>query len=144
MGETKLVNIKNRSYYLYRNLIDLKDFDAVFLKIDKKPYNNIDIYYIGYSPFVKIGDCWSNFTINPLYLDIAHASGYIGCNSIEEKDGNKYLVLDDIDENKGELKNMKKFGRVSKKKLKLSMVAKILNIAKIFKKFNFIQMMTCH
>ena len=144
MGETKLVNIKNRSYYLYRNLIDLKDFDAVFLKIDKKSYNNIDIYYIGYSPFVKIGDCWSNFTINPLYLDIAHASGYIGCNSIEEKNGNKYLVLDDIDENKGELKNMKKFGRVSKKKLKLSMVAKILNIAKIFKKFNFIQMMTCH
>ena len=144
MGETKLVNIKNRSYYLYRNLIDLKDFDAVFLKIDKKSYNNIDIYYIGYSPFIKIGDCWSNFTVNPLYLDIAHASGYIGCNSIEEKNGNKYLVLDDIDENKGELKNMKKFGRVSKKKLKLSMVAKILNIAKIFKKFNFIQMMTCH
>ena len=144
MGETKLVNIKNRSYYLYRNLIDVKDFDAVFLKIDKKSYNNIDIYYIGYSPFIKIGDCWSNFTINPLYLDIAHASGYIGCNSIEEKNGNKYLVLDDIDENKGELKNMKKFGRVSKKKLKLSMVAKILNIAKIFKKFNFIQMMTCH
>ena len=144
MGETKLVNIKNRSYYLYRNLIDLKDFDAVFLKIDKKSYNNIDIYYIGYSPFIKIGDCWSNFTINPLYLDIAHASGYVGCNSIEEKNGNKYLVLDDIDENKGELKNMKKFGRVSKKKLKLSMVAKILNIAKIFKKFNFIQMMTCH
>ena len=29
-------NIKNRSYHLYRNLIDLKDFDAVFLKIDKK------------------------------------------------------------------------------------------------------------
>ena len=144
MGETKQINIKNRSYHLYRNLIDLKDFDAVFLKIDKKSYNNIDIYYIGYSPFVKIGDCWSNFTINPLYLDIAHASGYIGCNSIEEKNGNKYLVLDDIDENKGELKNMKKFGRVSKKKLKLSMVAKILNIAKIFKKFNFIQMMTCH
>ena len=144
MGETKQINIKNRSYYLYRNLIDLKDFDAVFLKIDKKSYNNIDIYYIGYSPFIKIGDCWSNFTINPLYLDIAHASGYIGCNSIEEKNGNKYLVLDDIDENKGELKNMKKFGRVSKKKLKLSMVAKILNIAKIFKKFNFIQMMTCH
>ena len=36
MGETKQINIKNRSYYLYRNLIDLKDFDAVFLKIDKK------------------------------------------------------------------------------------------------------------
>ena len=50
-----------------------------------------------------------------MYLDIAHASGYIECNSIEEKNGNKYLVLDDIDENKEVLKNMKKFGRVLKK-----------------------------
>ena len=115
MGETKQINIKNWSYYLYRNLIDLKDFDAEFLKIAKKAYKNIDIYYIGYNPFIKINDYWSNFTMNPLYLDIAHASGYIECNSIEEKNGNKYLVLDDIDENKEVLKNMKKFGRVLKK-----------------------------
>ena len=75
MGEAKQINIKDQSYYLYRNLIDLKDFDAEFLKIDKKSYKNIDIYYIGYSPFIKIGDYWSNFTVNPLYSDIAHASG---------------------------------------------------------------------
>ena len=37
-------------------------------------------------------------------MDIAHVSGYIECNSIEEKNGNKYLVLDDIDENKEVLK----------------------------------------
>ena len=144
MGETKQINIKNWSYYLYRNLIDLKDFDAEFLKIAKKAYKNIDIYYIGYSPFIKINDYWSNFTINLLYLDIAHASGYIECNSIEEKNGNKYLVLDDIDENKEVLKNMKKFGRVLKKKLKLLMVAKKLNMGKIFKKLNLILMMAYH
>ena len=83
MGETKQMNIKNRFYYLYRNLIDIKNFDAEFLKIDKKSYKRTDIYYIGYSPFIKIGDYCSNFTVNPLYLDIAHASGYIECNSIE-------------------------------------------------------------
>ena len=77
MGETKQINIKNRSYYLYNNLIDLKDFDAEFLKIDKKSCKNIDIYYIGYSLFIKIGDYWGNFIVNPLYLDNAHASGYI-------------------------------------------------------------------
>ena len=115
MGETKQINIKNWSYYLYRNLIDLKDFVAEFSKIDKISYKNIDIYNIVYSPFIKIGDYWSSFTLNPLYLDIAHVSGYIECNSIEEKNGNKYLVLDDIDENKEVLKNMKKFGRVLKK-----------------------------
>ena len=75
MGETKQMNIKNRFYYLYRNLIDIKNFDAEFLKIDKKLYKRTDIYYIGYSPFIKIGDYWSNFTIIPLYLDIAHAGG---------------------------------------------------------------------
>ena len=99
MGETKQINIKNRSYYLYRNLIDLKDFDAELLKIEKKSYKNIDIYYIAYSTFIKIGDYWSNFTVNPLYLDIAHASGYI-----EEKNGNKYLIFDSVDENKEVLK----------------------------------------
>ena len=143
-GRNKQVNIKNQFYCFYRNLIDLKDFDAEFLKIDKKLYKNIDIYYIGYSPFIKIGDYWSNFMVNPLYLDIAHASGYIESSSIEEKNGNKYLVLDDIDENKEVLKNMKKFGRVLKKKLKLLMVAKKLNMGKIFKKLNLILMMAYH
>ena len=117
MGETKQINIKNRSYYLYRNLIDLKDFDAEFLKIAKKAYKNIDIYYIGYSPFIKINDYWSNFTMNPLYLDIALASGYIECNSIEEKNGNKYLVLDDIYENKEVLKKYEEVWEGIKKEI---------------------------
>ena len=49
----------------------------------------------------------------------------------EEKNENKYLVLDDVDENKEVSKNIKKFGRVLKKKLKLLMVAKKLNMGKI-------------
>ena len=49
----------------------------------------------------------------------------------EEKSGNKYLVLDDVDENKEVTKNMKKFGRVLKKKLKRLMIAKKLNIGRI-------------
>ena len=42
--------------------------------------------------------------MNPLYLFIDHASGYV-----EEKSGNKHLVFDSIDENKELLKkyNMK-------------------------------------
>ena len=56
MRQTKQINIKNRSYYLYRNLIDVKKFDIEYLKIDKKSFKNIDIYYIGYSLFVKIGN----------------------------------------------------------------------------------------
>ena len=36
MGEIKQINIKNRTYYFYNDIIDLKDFDARLLKIDKK------------------------------------------------------------------------------------------------------------
>ena len=54
MGETKQINIKNRIYYFYNDRIDLKDFDAELLKIDKKDYNEIDIYYIGYVTIRKL------------------------------------------------------------------------------------------
>ena len=54
MGETKQINIKNRTYYFYNHQIYLKDFDATLLKIDKKDYNEIDIYYIGYVTIKKL------------------------------------------------------------------------------------------
>ena len=105
MGETKQVNIKNRSYYLYNNLTDLEDFNVKLLKIDKKSYKNIDIYYIGYSTIRKFGDYWSNYTVNTLNLNIDHASRYIECNSVEKKkNGNKYLIFDSVHKNKEVLK----------------------------------------
>ena len=69
------------------------------LKIDKKSYKNTDIYYIGYIAIKKIDDYESIYSVNPLYLRINHASGYI-----EEKNGNKYLIFDSVDENKEVLK----------------------------------------
>ena len=43
--------------------------------------------------------------MNPLYLLINHANGYI-----EEKSVNKYLIFDSTDENKELLKNTVMFG----------------------------------
>ena len=54
MGRTRKINIKNRSYYLYNDQINSKDFDARLLKVDKKDYKEIDIYYIGYVPVKKL------------------------------------------------------------------------------------------
>ena len=54
MGETKQINIKNRTYYFYNDQINLKDFDARLLKVHKKDYNEIDIYYIGYMTIKKL------------------------------------------------------------------------------------------
>ena len=48
MGEVKQINIKNRTYYFNNDIIDLKNFDARFLKVNKKDYREIDIYCIGY------------------------------------------------------------------------------------------------
>ena len=48
MGNVKEINIKNRTYYFFDDMINIKDFDWNLLKIDKKSYKNIDIYYIGY------------------------------------------------------------------------------------------------
>ena len=36
MGVIKQINIKNQTYYFYNGIIDLKNFDAGLLKIDKK------------------------------------------------------------------------------------------------------------
>ena len=95
MGIIKQINIKNRTYYFYSDIIDLKNFDARLLKIDKNSYKDIDIYNIGYITIIKIDDYGSIYSVNPLYLIILHASGYI-----EEKGENKYLVFDSTDENK--------------------------------------------
>ena len=50
MAITKQINIKNRTYYFYNDLIKLSDFDPNMLKLDKKTFKGINIYYIGYVP----------------------------------------------------------------------------------------------
>ena len=48
MGNIKEINIKNRTFCFFDDMINIKDFDLNLLKKDKKSYENIDIYYIGY------------------------------------------------------------------------------------------------
>ena len=100
----KQINIKNQTYYFYNDIIDLKNFKSNSLKIDKKSYKDIDIYNIGYIAIKKIDDCKNIYGMNPLYLRVDHASGYI-----EEKGVNKCLVFDSTDENKELLKNIMMF-----------------------------------
>ena len=56
MGETKQINIENQTYYFYKNIIGLKDFDAKLSKIDKKWHKNLDICNTGYITIKKIDD----------------------------------------------------------------------------------------
>ena len=94
MGNIIEINMKNRTYYFFDNMINIKNFDPNLLKIDKKSYKKSDIFYIGYitmkdSDYVKIN------SENPLYLIIGEVDGYF-----EEININKYLTLVSTDKNK--------------------------------------------
>ena len=80
-------------------MINIKNFDPILLKIDRKSYKDIGIYNIEYITIKKIDDCETIYSVNFLYLLINHASWYI-----EEKGMNKYLIFDPTDENKELLK----------------------------------------
>ena len=98
MGSIKKINIKNQTYYFFDDIIDIKNFDPVLLKIDKKSYEDIDIYYIGYTT-VKDSDYVKINSVNPLYLIINEVDGYF-----EEINENRYLILVSTYKNKEALK----------------------------------------
>ena len=95
MGSTKEINIKNRTYYFYNDIVELKTFDSNNLKVDKKTYKDLDIFNIGYVTIKKIGHGYDVNSVNPLYLRINNASGYI-----KEINKDKHLIFDDTDKNK--------------------------------------------
>ena len=76
-------------------MINIKNVDSNLLKIDKRSYQNINIYYIGYITIKSISDYNSIDRVNPLYFIIGKADGYI-----EEINGNKYLTFASSDKSK--------------------------------------------
>ena len=98
MSRIKETNIKTRAKYLFEDIINIKNFDPNRIKIDRKWYKNIIIYYIGYIAIKNIIYVKIN-TVNPLCLIIDKVDEYI-----EECSGNKYLTLVSTDKNKDTLK----------------------------------------
>ena len=100
----KNLSIKNRAYYLFDDIVNIKNFYENNIKIDEKSYENIHIYYIGYrtikdSQYIKIN------SVIPLFLIFSKVNGYF-----EEIRGNKYLMLVPSNESKKKKKNMKNCG----------------------------------
>ena len=127
------LTLKNQTQYFYNDIINLKDFEPNLLKIDKKHYKGMNIYYTGYITIKKIDDFESIYSINPLYLRINHASGYI-----QEKNGNKYLILDDyVDENKEVLKKFADVWNGIKNKIKTINGGKENDYGKDYMKIKF-------
>ena len=88
MGQDKEVNIENETYYFFDDIINIRNFESNLLKIDKKPYKDIDIYYMGYITNKKFGDREHIHSVNPLYLIIYSATGHF-----VEKHSEKYLII---------------------------------------------------
>ena len=100
MGQIKELNIKNRTYCFFDDMIDIKNVCSDLLKTDKKSHKDVDIYYIGYITIKKFSECenigyitikkFSNYenihSVNPLYLIIHSATGHF-----KEKN---YVIID--------------------------------------------------
>ena len=69
MEKVKQIEIKNRTYYFYNDIINVEEFDSNLLNIDKKSYKDIDIYYIGYITIKKIGDYENTYSIYQLLFN---------------------------------------------------------------------------
>ena len=76
-------------------MINIKNFDSILLKVDKKSYKNIGIFHIGYIKMKSISDYENSNSVNPQYLIIGEVDGYS-----EEINGNKYLNFASTDKNK--------------------------------------------
>ena len=88
------IDMKNRTYFFFDDIINRKNFDSNNINIDKKSYKYILIYFIGYmmmkdSKYVKIN------SVNPLYVIFNKVNEYF-----EEINGNKFLTLVPTNESK--------------------------------------------
>ena len=77
--------MKNRTYYFWNDLINIKNVNRALLKLDKKSSVGANIYYIGY--VIKKPEYNIN-SVNPLYLFIDKIDGFV-----EERNGSKYLNI---------------------------------------------------
>ena len=75
MGELKQTNSKCQTYYFYNDIIDFDQFHGSKIKVDKKDFNGIDIYCLGYEYKKKITGCNIIKSVNLLYLRIADVKG---------------------------------------------------------------------
>ena len=91
METIKQINIKNRTYCFYNDIINFDEFDENRIRVDIKNFNDIDIYYLGYEYLKKISERNIINRVNPLYLRIINVNGQFK----KSKDDAWYLVISD-------------------------------------------------
>ena len=61
-NKIKETDLKNRTYYFFDDMINIKNLDINKIKIDEKSYKNILIYYVR---------CMTSNSVNPLSIFIS-------------------------------------------------------------------------
>ena len=120
----------------------IEEFDLNLIKIDKKSYKDIDVFYIGYIKITKIDDCEKIYSVYSSYLIIDKVDEHIECKSVErsstgEKNVKKYLVFDFTDENEEVLKKYTDFWDGIKNKIEKINGSKKGEYGKDFMKIKF-------
>ena len=67
MNSVKEINVRNRMYYFFDDMINIKNLDSKKIKINEKSYKNILTYYNSYE---------TTNSVKPLYLIINKMNGY--------------------------------------------------------------------
>ena len=75
MGKITQINIKNRTYHFQNDTINLDEFDESKIKVGKRSFNDINIYYLGYEYKKKIAECNEINSVNPPYFSIKDRKG---------------------------------------------------------------------
>ena len=92
----KQINIENRLYYFFNDMINIKSFDPNLLSIDNISFKSTDvvIYNIEYITMKSL-DHVNIDSKNPLYLIFNNVNGYI-----EKSNEDKYLIFASTNKNK--------------------------------------------
>ena len=94
------IDTKNRTYYFFNDIINIKNFDPNNIKIDENSYKDILIYYIGYMTFKDLKYVKVN-SVNSLCLIFSKENVYF-----KEINRKKYLTLVPTNESKEKIKKI--------------------------------------
>ena len=132
------INTKYRPYYFFNGMINIKHFDPGLLDIDKISFKSTDavIYKIRYVTMKSL-DNENIDSANRLYLIFNNVDGYIECNSIEESNGDKFLILASTNKNKEVLEKYTKLWDEIKNQIETINGGKPIKYKRDFMKIRF-------
>ena len=127
------VDIENRSYYIFNDMINIKNFDPSLLNIDKISFKSIDVvaYHIKYIKMKSL-DYVNIESANRLYLVFNNVNGYI-----EESNENKYFIFVSTKKNKEVLRKYTKLWDEIKNQIETINIGESIKYKKDFMKIRF-------